>query len=227
VASLVVDRVFDALVTLSLLAVAMMDPAFSSTTKLEDWTVGGLVALVTGIVIVAFAGLYFAVFMPQRIESMAAGLTRRVVPRFEPRVRELIHPFIAGLGVLRDGKRFVAVILWTTAQWVLNASAFWFGFKAVGIEVPFTAALFVQGVVVIGIAIPSGPAFVGPFQLAATIALAQYAIGAQQAAAWSLGYHLLTFTPITVVGLWYAGRLGLSLGKMRETKAPATSSVPP
>jgi uncharacterized protein (TIRG00374 family) len=161
--------------------------------------------------------------MPVRIEAITAGIVRRIAPRFEGRVRELIHPFIAGLGVLRDGKRFVAVILWTTSQWVLNASAFWFGFKAVGIEVPFTAALFVQGLIVIGIALPSAPAFVGPFQLAATIALAQYAIGAQQAVAWSVGYHILTFAPITVVGLWYAGRLGLSLGKLRDTKAPAPS----
>jgi uncharacterized protein (TIRG00374 family) len=218
-ASLVVDRVFDAVVTLSLLVVAMMDPAFSSATNLGEGTVGGVVALVSGIVVVAFAGLYFAVFRPMLVESMATTVVGRIAPRFTVRVRDLIHPFIAGMGVLRDGRRFVAVLLWTTAQWMLNAAAFWFGFKAIGLDVPYTGALFVQGVVVIGIALPSAPGFVGPFEKAAQIALAQYGIGASAAAAWALGYHVLTFTPITVVGLWYASRLGLSLGDLRRTKA--------
>jgi uncharacterized protein (TIRG00374 family) len=220
--SLVVDRVFDAVVTLSLLLIAMMDPAFSTATNLEGKTVGGIVALVGAIVVAAFAVLYFAVFKPHVVETIAARTVRIVAPKLEPRVTALIQPFIAGLAVIRDGRRFIAIILLTAAQWMLNAAAFWFGFMAVGIDIPYTGALFVQGIIVIGIALPSAPGFVGPFEKAAELALAAYAIGTSQAAAWALGYHVLTFTPITVVGLWYANRLGLSLGQLRTTSTPRT-----
>lgn len=219
-ASLVVDRIFDAVVTLALLVVAMMDPAFSTTTNLGDKTVGRLVAIVTAVVIAAFAGLYFAVFRPRLVEALAAGSVRLIAPRFEPRVKALIQPFIAGLAVIRDAKRFAAVFFWTTAQWMLNGAAFWFGFMAVGIDIPYTGALFVQGIIVIGIALPSAPGFVGPFEKAAQLALGAYAIGISQAAVWALGYHVLTFIPITLAGFWYVNRLGLSLGQLRQTETP-------
>jgi uncharacterized membrane protein YbhN (UPF0104 family) len=121
--------------------------------------------------------------------------------------------------VLRDPRRFVSVVLWTVAHWVLNAIAFWFGFKALGIDVPITGAFFVQGLIVIGVAAPSAPGYFGPFEFAANIALAQYGIESSLAAAWALGYHILTFIPITVIGLWYAVRLGISFGDLRQSRA--------
>jgi glycosyltransferase 2 family protein len=222
-ASLVVDRTFDAVIVLALLVVAMLDPAFSTTTNLEDKTVGSVVVAVAAIVVGAFAALYFAVFMPARVESIVTAVVRRIFPRAESRVRDLVHSFVAGLGVLRHPARFAAVIWWTLLHWLANATAFWLGFKAVGLDVPFTGALFVQGIIVMGVALPSGPGFVGIFEAAAKVALALYGISASSALAWALGYHVLTFIPITVIGFWYAGRLGLSLGDLQKTEAPLKS----
>jgi uncharacterized protein (TIRG00374 family) len=219
-ASLVVDRTFDAVIVLALLVVAMLDPVFSTTTNLQDTTVGSVVAVVAAVVIAAFIVLYFAVFMPARAESIVAAIVRRTVPRAEARVRGLVHAFVAGLGVLRHPARFASVIWWTLLHWIANAVAFWLGFQAVGLDVPLTGALFVQGIVVMGVALPSAPGFVGQFEAAAKVALALYGIATSSALAWALGYHILTFIPITVIGLWYAGRLGLSLGDLRRTRAP-------
>jgi hypothetical protein len=40
---------------------------------------------------------------------------------------------------------------------------------------------------------------------------------------YALGYHLLGWIPITVIGFWYLGRMGLQLGQLgsatRETGA--------
>ena len=103
----------------------------------------------------------------------------------------------------------------------MNATAFWIGFKALGISIPPTGALFVQGVIVIGVAAPSFPGFFGPFELAATVALTQYGYDKSQAVAWAVGYHILTFIPITLIGLWYAGRAGLSFGELKRANAPS------
>ncbi len=222
-ASLVIDRTFDAVAVLTLLVVALLDPGFVAQSGTNDRTVGAAMAVTGAIVVTAFAVLYLAVFVPERIEAAAAALTRRAAPLWEPRVRSVVHGFCAGLGVLRDARRFVVVLLWTFAHWLVNAAAFWVGFKALGLAVPITAAFFVQGIIVVWVALPSAPAFVGPFEIAARLSLARYGIGTDQAAAWAIAYHALSFIPITLIGIWYVARLGLSLGELRRQQPRAAA----
>ena len=88
-------------------------------------------------------------------------------------------------------------------------------------EGPFSAALFVQGVVGIGVSVPSSPGFFGVFELAATIGLAVYGVPRELAVSWALGYHILSFIPITVFGAVYFTRLGLNLTAVTRAKEAA------
>jgi uncharacterized membrane protein YbhN (UPF0104 family) len=119
------------------------------------------------------------------------------------------------LSVLKSPRRFLAVLWWTIAHWLMNALAFWLGFKAVGIDLGFSAALFLQMLVAIGVALPSAPGFFGVFEKFATVGLAIYGISATPATSWAIGFHILSFIPITVIGIYYFSRLGLSFGEVR------------
>ncbi|NIP79622.1 MAG: hypothetical protein GWM90_10565, partial [Gemmatimonadetes bacterium] len=37
-----------------------------------------------------------------------------------------------------------------------------------------------------------------------------WGVAASPAVAFALGFHFATFIPVTLVGLWYVGRMGLS-----------------
>jgi uncharacterized membrane protein YbhN (UPF0104 family) len=124
--------------------------------------------------------------------------------------------------VLRTPGRFASVLAWTIAHWLLNAFAFWLGFKAVGIALPFTAALFLQTLIAVGVALPSAPGFFGFFEKLAQVGLGIYGVSATQATSWAIGFHILSFIPITAIGLWYFARLGLhmkEINKAREQSA--------
>jgi len=213
--SLAVDRTFDAAVLVMLLALATLDPAFGAATALGDKTIGAVVATSTLLVVAAFTMLAVGAFAPTRIVRIAAAVTRLIRPVWEPRVRLLVTNIISGLGVLRDPRRFAAVFAWTLAHWLTNAAAFWLGFKALGLEVPVTAALLVQGVIAIGVSIPSSPGFFGVFELAGKMALVLYGVSETDAVSWALGFHILSFIPITLIGAWYFVRLGVSMGAVR------------
>jgi len=98
---------------------------------------------------------------------------------------------------------------WAIVHWLVNALAFWLGFKAVGIDVPFSAANFLQGIIAIGVALPSSPGFFGVFEAASRVGLEVYSVPGRQAVSWAIGFHVLSFIPITVMGLYYFARLGL------------------
>ena len=91
-----------------------------------------------------------------------------------------------------------------------------------GIAAPFSAALFLQGLIAIGVAVPASPGFFGIFEALATVGLAAYGVGANQAVGWAIGYHLLSFVPITVLGAWYFTRLGLHFQELGEPARPGS-----
>jgi uncharacterized membrane protein YbhN (UPF0104 family) len=102
---------------------------------------------------------------------------------------------------------------------LLNALAYWVAFKAVGITAPFTAALLLQGLVGIGVALPSVPGFFGVFEAIGQQGLGIYGVDAARATSWAIGYHILTFIPITALGIYYFVRLGLSFRDLRKTES--------
>lgn len=224
-ASLAVDRLFDAIVVLLLLLLAMLAPAF----QVGVATAGR--GLVTTAAMTGAAGigallvvLYAIVVFPDRLIALFEVFARRVAPRFEERGRTALRAFADGLGVLRHPGRFAAVLVWTLIHWLTNALAFWVGFRAVGIMVPFSAALLVQGLIAVAVALPAAPGFFGVFELVGKTGLAFYGVGGDQAVSWALGFHLLTFIPITVIGGIYFARLGLRLREMGT--APGNAPLP-
>lgn len=221
-ASIALDRVFDALVVFALMFAAMLDPQFPPGATImgrpATALVGGWGVAVLGVVL---AGAAVAVFAPAIIHRMVNAVTARLVPAQAARVTQFVEHALAGLAVLRSPSRFLRVLAWTLVHWLTNALAFWIAFRAVGITAPFSAALFLQGLIAVGVAIPSSPGFFGPFEAFAKIGLTIYGVPTGLAVVWAVGFHLLAFVPITAIGAAYLSRLGLSLGALRRGAADA------
>jgi uncharacterized protein (TIRG00374 family) len=219
-ASLAVDRLFDAIVLLLLAATALLDPTLSGAQTLVGRSLQSFAAGAGAIVVTLLLGLYSLVFFPSQLLRLFELFARRVSPAVEHRGRRVLQTFVQGLSVLRHPTRFAAVLGWSIAHWLLNGVGFWLSFKAVGVTAPFSAALFLQAFIALGTAVPALPGFFGVFEYMSVQGLAVYGIGQQQAATWAIGYHLLTFIPITLIGAYYFTRLGL---RMRDLQTPAES----
>src|SRR5512146_1348751 len=84
-ASLVVDRVFDAIVVLLLLAVSMVSAGFSAGTQLGGYSITRLAAGFAAAPIVALVALYSLVFFPDTLIRLFELTARRVSPSIEQR----------------------------------------------------------------------------------------------------------------------------------------------
>ena len=226
-ASLAVDRLLDMIVMFGLMFLAMLDPAFPRGAEIlnrpvSSYAVVGLAAM-TGLT----AAMYAVVFFPSHVLSLYEMLARRIAPKLEAKGRAAVSSIIHGLSVLRQPSRFAAVFGWTLAHWLCNALAFWIGFRAFGIMVPFSAALFLQGLVAIGVAAPQMPGFFGVFEWFGQLGLGLYGVSSDTAVAWAITYHALSFIPITLIGAWYFVRAGLSIGELSGAERAAASDVDP
>lgn len=213
--SLVVERFLDGVVLLLFLVLPVLTPGFPSTGVLSEGF--GAVALRAAVAAVA-AVLLLLVFMAvfPRVFVRMAERVAVLLPRTVARpVVDALEAFLDSVAILRNPRLLLLGFAWTLAFWTWHGLSFWLGMMAFGIDTGFVSAIFTEAVVGFGVAIPSAPGFVGTFHASADFALSGvYGVAAPDSLAFAFGYHFGGWVPITLIGLWYAGRLGLSLGDM-------------
>ena len=211
-----VERVFDALIMLALMAVAIAAPSFPANTA-EGRSLSGLATVAA----LAFGAILLlaliVVHRPAPWLALLGRVTHRLLPqRIADRLTHWAEGIVQGLSVLKSPARFAGVVVWSLVLWCTNAASFAVCFRAFGLDVPLEAALLLQGIIGFGAAVPSTPGFVGVFEVATRVTLGIYAVDASRAVSYALTYHLTTFLPITLLGLWSLSRLHLRLGELRE-----------
>lgn len=224
-ASLAVDRIFDAVVVVILLVIALFISSFPVGTTIGGQPVNRAAALAAIVAAGALGALVAMALYPRLVLIIYDGTLGRMAPRFAARFRRHLDSFMSGLSALRSPSRFARILAWAFAMWLCNGLAFWLGFVAVGIDAPFSAALFLMGVIAVGVALPSSPGFFGVFEAAALAGLSLYGVRGDLAVSWALGFHILSFLPITLIGLYYFARLGLHFRDLKQ--APLSNEPPP
>lgn len=221
IASIAVDRVFDGIVCMLLLALGVVLAGFPSTTMIKGYSLSHAAGFVVAGSVGLLVALYVLVFFPNALIRLFELVARRVSPTIERRGSEMLRRFADGLSVLRSPGHFIAVLWWTLLHWLVQPIAFWLALFALGVHVPVAATLILQGVIVILVALPSAPGFFGPFELGATIALSLYGVTASDAATWALIFHVASFIPITLIGAYYFVRLGVHMGEINTAASGA------
>ncbi len=219
-ASIGVERVFDGLLMLALMAVAIAAPSFPSHATVRGTSLSHIAAIAAGLFGAVLLLALVVVHRPAPWLSLLDRVAGALLPgRFAARVRTAAEGLLAGLAVLKSPARFAAVVVWSLVLWLVNAAAFALCFRAFGLAVPVEGALLLQGLIGFGVAIPSAPGFWGVFEGATRLTLQFYGIGAGAALAYAFVFHIAGFIPITLLGLEALTRAHLHLGDLRSAAA--------
>lgn len=211
--SLVIERILDGIVLLLLLVFPVFTPGFPQTGTLSSG-VGGVMlkAGVAGIVAVLGAVVAMVVW-PTGFARVGRSAARFLPRSVERRVVDALDAFIGALDIMRAPGLVALAFAWSVGFWVLHATAYWLAMLAFGIDTGFVSAVFTEAVTGFASGIPSAPGFIGTFHAGAAFALTTvYGVDAAQSRAFAFAFHFGGFVPITAIGLWFAWKLGLSLG---------------
>ena len=223
IGSIAVERVFDGLIIVLLLALAIATFHVAGAASVRGTTIGSIAGFTGALFILLLGLLFFLVHAPREALSWLAAVVRRVLPeRAAEFVVRMTRSFIEGLTILRSPLDFARVVALSFAVWLINAGAFYAAFLAFHLgPLPLTSPLLLQGIVAVGVAIPSSPGFIGVFEGTAVFALGLYGVARTPAASMALGTHIGWFVPITVIGLWHLARTGLHLRDITGREAAA------
>lgn len=143
---------------------------------------------------------------------------RKLPPSFQ---RHMVH-FLEGLRALQQGGKLIKVAILSLCIWLLITGQMWFLVQAYLRGFPFSGALFLMVITVVGVAIPT-PGGVGGFQFFMNLALvnffAQYLSPedpTSQAAGISNGCYVVAMIPVILIGLILMNREGLSFRQISQ-----------
>jgi uncharacterized membrane protein YbhN (UPF0104 family) len=158
---------------------------------------------------------------PERLGRWASTLTSWLPARVAPAAEHLVQTFIGGLKIMRSPQDLAWSIAWSVPLWLSIAFGIVFTTWAFGLAMSFTGSFLVVGYLTVGVAVPT-PGATGGFHYFYKLALTQLFDAPESAAgAAAIVLHLVTFVPVTILGLIYMWQDGLTLGQVQAVGAGA------
>lgn len=220
-ATVMIERVFDMVMVVVFFAVNLIFFEYiardADATRLFGWI------KVTGVLLlfVAAAGIYGLSAFRRGRNGALTYLEKKLawLPRSgHAAAMSLLRHISEGLAVLHDARGLTVTVSYTILLWLMVAIAHLLVVRAFGIpyvDVPFTGAVFVMGLSMLGSVVPTPGGATGPFHTATAAALAFLGVQQNKAASVAIILHLVIFTPATVFGMYYLVKEGLSLDRLR------------
>jgi glycosyltransferase 2 family protein len=220
-ATIILERLMDMVTVLALFAVFVLtaDPATMSAqpAHLARVKAGGLLA--AAVAFVAMTTAFVAAGHPERLGRWALRIEHVLPARLARLVAKFVESFTQGLGVMRQPRRLLVSLALSVPLWLSIAAGIWLTSLAFHITFPYVGSFLVMTILVVGVAMPT-PGAVGGFHAAYQIAVHSF-FGApdDRAVGAAIVLHAVSFVPVTLLGLFFMARDGLSLSRAQALAA--------
>ncbi len=220
-ATIVVERILDLAAVLILLAfylVAFGNVAARAAPALyRAIAIGGTVMGAAALVIIAM--MFVMAGHPERLHALVLRIERVVPARFARLVAGFARTFADGLAVVRRPRRLVLALGWSLVLWIMIAAYAWLVALGFGIVFPFAGSFLLSAMLVVGVAVPT-PGGVGGVHEAFRLGVTSF-FGADNDAAVgaAIVMHAITTLVVTLGGVWFAMRDGLTMGNLKTIEA--------
>jgi glycosyltransferase 2 family protein len=129
------------------------------------------------------------------------------------------HLGLASLDSVRRPRLLAGLFGWSLIVYLISALTNYLVFLAMGLVLPFWAALLLLVVLQIGTAVPSSPGRIGVFQYLVILTLSVFFVEKGVALGYSIALYLVAYVPIALIGGYCFWREKITWQKLAEAAA--------
>ncbi len=203
--TVVVERVVDTVIVVALAALAVV--VLSVRGVMSSAVLLGA-AFVTLLVI--GLGLAMALHRLPGADRVAAFAARW------PKIVELAQRLREGLAVASRPRTLTGALAWSAVAWSASIATFLAGGQAVGVELTLAQGALLSSGVALATIVPSGPGFLGTFELTAVGIMSSFGVDRDSAFAMALLVHVTILAVTSVGGVIAAWRLRVGIRPKAE-----------
>lgn len=168
-----------------------------------------LMVLFCGIII----GMMLIALNAEKIEKWLLKRSYRF-QFIEKSIKPVLIKGIQGLTALAKPKSLVVAIFWILGAWIFWIALLFYALRIIEPSAPFWWAIFAEGVLALGIALPSAPASLGVYEGTMVVALTVLGIDKNQALSTAIILHSLQILITSVIGIIGLSIHGFSLAEI-------------
>ena len=171
-------------------------------------------------IVMAFFGILAITFLfllsvyPQKAGAVLEKLLFLFPHHLKDKLVNLLHSFITGLQVFDNKKQLIWIGVLSLVIWFFNAAPIYVLCYAFDIKLSFAGACFVMVCIALAVALPQAPGFIGVFHIAIQKTLDIFGVGLSSAQSYAIVLWGLSIIPVTIVGLLFLWREGMSFGEI-------------
>lgn len=215
--TILVERVFD---SFTVLAFAMIVLFF---TDLPPWMIKSSIIFFV-LALVMFCFIIFLILRRDTALKLINGILSKLPGKFAHKIDELIHHFIDGFQIITNIKLFLYLFFLSALIWLVDVLAIYMLLESFGFGLPIMASFVLMIILIVGIAIPTAPGYIGNWHFACVLALSLFGLAKAEALSFALVYHFLSMVIVVVLGVAFLPFNKFSIPDMKNQINNTTKS---
>jgi len=207
--TIIVERVLD---SLTVLVIAVFVLFFI---PLPPWLVRASVLFLLATLIL-LAVMILVIIKREASLRVLAPLIRKLPARFAEGLNRLIGHFIEGFRIMIDPALLISVTGLSFFIWLVDALAIYLLLLAFGFQLPVSAAFVLMIILIVGIAIPTAPGFIGNWHYFCILGLTLFDVPRTEALTFAVIYHALSIGLVVVLGVAFLPFNRFSIADLRR-----------
>ncbi|MBW2544310.1 MAG: flippase-like domain-containing protein [Deltaproteobacteria bacterium] len=209
VGTVLVERVFDGLTVLTAFFIVVL------FTPLPPWLIRS--SLIFLFVVLAFLGLMvFLIFKKEASLKILSPILKIFPEGWHLKLMELIDSLIDGFKIIPHRRSMCYLAFLSIVIWAINAVTMYVLFFAFDLDLPLSAAFALMVIIILGIAIPTAPGFIGNWHFFCVLGLGLFGIHKTDALVYAIVLHFLSIGIVVVLGLAFLPFNKFSLSDIRR-----------
>ena len=209
VGTVLIERVFDGLTVLTAFFIVVL------FTPLPPWLIRS--SLFFLFVVLAFLGLMVFLILRKEASLQVLAPILKIFPgKWRLKLMELAGNLIDGFKIIPHRRSMCYLVFLSMLIWVIDAVAIYILFFAFDLDLPLSAAFALMVMIILGIAIPTAPGFIGNWHFFCVLGLGLFGIHKTDALVYAIVLHFLSIGVVVILGLAFLPFNKFSLSDIRR-----------
>lgn len=207
--TVLVERVFDGFSVLSFAVVSLCFTDLPSF-LIQSSVVFFLIALLI------FCCIIFLILRREKALTIINKVLGKLPGKFANKIDGLIHNFIDGFQIITDIRLLSYLFFLSAVIWLVDVLSIYMLLKSFGFNLPVLASFVLMLILIVGIAIPTAPGYIGNWHFSCVVGLSLFGLAKADALSFAVVYHFLSMAVVVVLGVAFLPFNKFSISDMKQ-----------
>jgi hypothetical protein len=207
--TILVERILDSFTVLGIAIIILLKVDFPSWMIHSGFLFFLLAAVLFGFVLFLLLRREAALKFINTILGFLPG-------KFANKIDEILHHFIDGFQIIANIRLLLYLFFLSVLIWLVDVLAIYTLLLAFGFDLPVVASFGLMIILIVGIALPAGPGYIGNWHYACVLALSFFGLAKADALSFAVVYHFLSMMIVLVLGLAFLPFNRFSISDMKK-----------